>query len=109
MTNNAVNECRILTLLLSISIGTASQNPRSASIYSASALLALRSAVLAKADLYVRRLVRHVPVFCPEESSFIFIQQRQVLSYWLELSSSGYSQAIIRSEGFTLMLPPLSL
>ena len=36
-------------------------------IYSASALLAMQSAVLAREILSVRPSVRHVPVLCPDE------------------------------------------
>jgi len=35
--------------------------------YSASALLAMETAVIATADMSVHLSVRHVPVFCPDE------------------------------------------
>ena len=40
---------------------------QTSNFYSASALLAMQSAVLARGILSVRLSVRHVPVLCPEE------------------------------------------
>jgi len=68
-------------------------------IYSASTLLAMQTAAIARAILSVCLSVRHIKVFCPEEWRY------DRADSW---SLSEYSQGITPSEGVKVKHPPIA-